>query len=247
MDLRTHSAFASFVVAAVVAGCGGGGGGDNPTAGTASPAPQPTVSTGPQPSAPLAAYVAHGEGGIGTVIVDVGANGVLKMQDETISIQNTGTDTCAVTTHPASTDTGVCNRFADGKAYLFCSNNSGSSFDVVMFRQADVQPATVAELAGLTLQGRSCGSNGLRAAAGFSLAISANGQQATEVRGNSTWMYPAADMAAPNGQPTTPGQRQRWAIYKVAASGGTQYFVSSLWQSTDTGEARPPNLYFLQK
>lgn len=218
-----------------LAGCGGGGGGGEPET--------PAV---PEPTQPLAAYVGHGEGGIGTLNLEVGANGVFKVEGDTYTLQNTGTSGCTLTANPPDTDT--CNRFADGKGYLFCDDASTTSFNVVMLQQAGLQQATLAELAGQTMTGLACGPTGPRANAN-TFVFNADASIATETAGPATFTTGSTAAAVqPTGFVGTPGYQQRWAIYKLAAGGGTQYYLLNLFEALSASSPDlPPRLYFLQK
>ena len=221
---------------AALAACGGGGGGSGTGGGGV---------VVPVPSQPLATYVTHGEGGIGTANIDVGANGVFVVDTDTYTLQDTGTSGCTITANPPDTDT--CNRIAGGKGYLFCDDNSTHTFNVVMFQQAAVQNATLADMAGQTLTGLACGATGPRANAN-TIVFTADGAIATESIAGSSFTGPTASKMQPGGSESTPGYLQRWAIYKVAAGGGTQFYLANLYEALAASSPDiPPKLYFLQK
>jgi len=242
------------VVLASLAACGGGGGGGSAAGGSEADVTTPTTSTTTeptaQPSQPLTAYLANGEGGIGTPTINVGANGVFEVDTTTYTLENTGASGCTLTSRPTEAETVVCNQLADGKAYLFCSDTTTSSFEVALFRQADFQTASLSELAGTTMTRLACGVTGVRTST-ETMAFNADASIAVETWSNSTWTYgtgiPALKVQ-PSGSASTGGYQQRWAIYKVAAGGGTQYLLLDLWQAGD--ESSPDHavsMYFLQK
>jgi hypothetical protein len=240
------------LVFAGLAACGGGGGGGEAASATPAAATTPAASTTPAPSEPLTSYLARGAGGLGSATLNVGANGVFNSDATAYTLQDTGGTGCTLTASPSDSDMPVCNRFADGKAYLFCTNTSSRHFELVAFRQSDIQTGALSDVQGTTMAGLTCGSSGPRSTTD-TLAFSADGSIAIETfSGGSTNTFgtgiPATLIGSPSGFQQTGSQHQRWAIYKVAAGGGTQVFLLDLWQADDAATPdHPVSMYFLQK
>jgi hypothetical protein len=221
---------------AALAACGGGGGGAGSGGGVVFPVP----------TQPLAAYVLHGEGGIGSANVNVGANGVFTVEMDTYTLLNTGASGCTLTANPPDTDT--CNRIADGKGYLFCDDTSTNTFNVAMLQQASFEAGGLADVAGQTLTGLACGPTGPRANTN-TFVFNADASLATEKIGGSSFTSSSTAAAVtPGGFVGTPGYQQRWAIYKVAAGGGTQVYLFNLYEALAASSPDiAPKVYFLQK
>lgn len=231
--LALRLAFSAATVS-LIAACGGGGGGDT-MAETASAATPPTPATAAPfvPVQPTTRYLANGEGGIGTALLDLDANGMVKVDDALITIKAGGASGCTGTSTPADPDSVVCNLLAEGKAFLFCPNTSSSFFDLAMFRESDFQLASGSELGGLTMVGLSCGPTGVRTLATQKIDFAAGGSPAVQSFGNGSSTWTTNDVLG--GFLSTNGARyfdyqRRWVVYKTVAGNRTTYFLMEVAQ-----------------
>ena len=86
------------------------------------------------------------------------------MEGATLKLAMGGATGCSLSVEPPDGDNPVCNPLAGGKGFLLCENTTATEpdFDAVMLPAADTQAVPFAELAGLTLQGLTCGGTGVR-------------------------------------------------------------------------------------
>lgn len=129
---------------------------------------------------------------------------------------------------------------------MVCESTVVNSFALVFFNAKNVQPATLAELAGSTLQGRACGATAARSYADtFEVRTTLITEEKTP--GTTNIVGAGVNYDSPTGAFDFLYQK-RWAIYKVADGAVTHYFLLILSEAVSASTSvRPVKMYYIQK
>lgn len=229
MALACNRTALAAMVCVALQGCGGGGDGGG----------QPGVASHARAATAQGRYFVNVDGGIGTGVMEIDAAGSFMAEGTTYRLAKGGPTGCTMTSDPLDPPDPVCNLFAGDQGFLLCENptETGPYFGAVFLPEAATQAAPVSELAGLKLQGLTCGADGPRPGA-KTLEVAADGSSVllTHLRPDGSdggtmrydaWWFPQATQA----QGTRYfDQQERWAIYKVGSDEGTTYVFLDLYQ-----------------
>ena len=243
--LLFRSTAVSLMLGLILSACGGGGDSVATPSPTPTPAPVNATSTG---KAPGETYTAYGVDSISAAALLFDVDGGYKIDNDMLTLSYPTAPGCSVKTIPQATgDPTACSELAGGQVFLLCPTTSSDYVDLVLTK-ASVVPASMSELQGLTLNGVSCGSAGLRATS-RTFEVTANAVIEQTTGGSSfAWnssFYPA--LLSATGSPYF-DYRNRWIVSKTISAGKTFYLVINLYERTKaTASIFETKVYWLQK